>query len=1431
MSLRPERAAAGRPVGDGGHTVGMVGWRPSRGGSATVDWTRFVWTDTTSAGRHVDADGFTVRPSWVPRIPRDYFVADQHRHVLPPLTTLAGLEDVPVCAVIAERGGGKSTLFAAEHQRYCRLGMPSELIDLRRIPGAAMLAEDLAAARRALGSRVSTDCGRDGLVHLYVDLDEGLPADSCSRVLGRALRDFQGDFGRRLRIRISCRPPSWGVYADALERQMIGGAIPEVFLAPLCEEDVGQAALWFGLDAESVLEMVRERGIGPVAARPVTLFMLLDRLREGGRIPQTLSELMDEAVEGLCRRPASEAAGVAPRHLTVGVRRIATGLHLSGSAMLGLNGTDADDVLALEDLLGTESDLGAVVHVDWQLARAAADTGVFTATGVQTLALAHQIFADHLARRWLLSRQATPEQLIGILTGEGRDGRRRVLPRFSELAAMLASTVPAVFDRLLDIDPVALLRCDRQVIGDGERARIVRALLDLEDDTGVFDSGAPLLAALSCASAARVIGEALEAGGAVGLIRACRIASYLGDHGLNAVLLKLAADRAEGSDVRSAAARALSRPLDAEHAAGLAAAVSDPEVDNEVFAALLAAGWPGTLDADLVISLLDRRIGYVEDSSYTGLPIFQLWPAGTQDLIKLLAWTASKLNELKGPHGGGWLSVDVERTGSEVTAELLIRFLDDADPRLESTLVEALEASCLELIECPTPVDAVLQAAPSLRGRLGPAVLAAVSDRRVADALLHLTSLVAVPDDLGWFADFIAGEPPERRLHWSRRLVYDADLLDEEQFAALWALGDRLPEVAAWLRNRCSVQLDDRLHEPVGPERELLGVSDLEPVSIVSEPEFSARALAAALEADLPLLKRWNGVSTALPRRSKNIVRLHDHPDGDTLRRIPHDLRGNFLDLAQEVVATIPASRGRTAVEAAFGDDSDMARFMWHIDEHVMAGVGAWLLGFDARPEMAALIPADTALQWLRILLYVGEDGYSEHDLVVPRRVITALIGNVGPAQAATVILDEVSVLSARYGEPTVIELLRDAWRPELIREVVDRLDQVPPECAAALLQPLLMSGSTIAAEAALSILADQGGDLRRRGHVARALLFSDTACTTTIEALLLDESLSRIALHTLDCNHDLESSHWPAPVAAQSPELLGRLYRHLNTLYPVNGGADATQGYTETRLRDEVPDLIARHGTWAAARELSELAGPDTQTRWPRLVNRAARAALERDDQGHRLAVLERLTADPRHRIIDGSAQLLDVVTEALEAFHTELHGDLPLVSSLWDQTGTGRTTFKPKNEAKLSDEIARWLRRALAESGVVVNREVQVRRLRESAQNQSADIVVQATTAGPSPRTATVVIEVKCGWNRETLTAMPTQLAERYLARQPDAAGMYVVGWYLCPAWDPDDRRRRAAHRSLGTIESLPAELNTQARALQGRHLIRSHVLDLRI
>lgn len=105
---------------------------------------------------------------------------------------------------------------------------------------------------------------------------------------------------------------------------------------------------------------------------------------------------------------------------------------------------------------------------------------------------------------------------------------------------------------------------------------------------------------------------------------------------------------------------------------------------------------------------------------------------------------------------------------------------------------------------------------------------------------------------------------------------------------------------------------------------------------------------------------------------------------------------------------------------------------------------------------------------------------------------------------------------------------------------------------------------------------------------------------------------------------------------------------------------------------------------------------------------------------------------------------------------------------------------------------------------------------------QGQETDIQVDAVAREPRSgelHRISVIIEVKGCWNRKLMTAMKEQLLDRYLAESGCRYGLYVVGWFLCEAWDSGDYRKGDTPRL--PLHQVREHLQEQAADLPGRSL----------
>lgn len=85
------------------------------------------------------------------------------------------------------------------------------------------------------------------------------------------------------------------------------------------------------------------------------------------------------------------------------------------------------------------------------------------------------------------------------------------------------------------------------------------------------------------------------------------------------------------------------------------------------------------------------------------------------------------------------------------------------------------------------------------------------------------------------------------------------------------------------------------------------------------------------------------------------------------------------------------------------------------------------------------------------------------------------------------------------------------------------------------------------------------------------------------------------------------------------------------------------------------------------------------------------------------------------------------------------------------------------------------------ISEKGIVVNREVQIRRTPGQKTDIHVDAMVSGGRAG-SYETLHAIIEVKGDWNPELATGTKDQLQDRYLKNNRYKYGLYLVGWFCC-------------------------------------------------
>ena len=147
---------------------------------------------------------------------------------------------------------------------------------------------------------------------------------------------------------------------------------------------------------------------------------------------------------------------------------------------------------------------------------------------------------------------------------------------------------------------------------------------------------------------------------------------------------------------------------------------------------------------------------------------------------------------------------------------------------------------------------------------------------------------------------------------------------------------------------------------------------------------------------------------------------------------------------------------------------------------------------------------------------------------------------------------------------------------------------------------------------------------------------------------------------------------------------------------------------------------------------------------------------------------------------IINNDKELLFIILENLKNYEKYLHKDCGAIRDLWNIQGNEQPVHK--SEEDFSDHIKRYLDFVFQQNGIIINREVQIKRklFKDGQPGARTDLWIQAISK--NGETITLCIEVKGNWNQSAQNALTAQLIGNYM-NGPDrtaTAGILLVGWF---------------------------------------------------
>lgn len=1113
-------------------------------------------------------------------------------------------------------------------------------------------------------------------------------------------------------------------------------------------------------------------------------------------------------------------------------------------------------------------------------------TGLFTPVGQGRIGWAHRSYAEYLAGWYLNEHNASVSQIMELLTNP-KDPAGRIIPQLHDVAARLAVLAPGVFQAIMRVDPDVLLRSDVASTDAEVRAALVEALLaNFESgDVPWSHSGYQYYDKLTHPGIALQLRAYITdpAHNERTRIEAINIAERCVVTDLEEDLVRLALDSTQPHLLRTEAAAAVARIGSAAARSRLRPlALGEAGVDqqDELQGWGLRACWPDYLSAGELFSVLHPPQNPDFFGSYSSFLVSDFAEhLSVTNIPAAMRWVRRL------PATRGMVLIKLEHAIDGIIKRAL-QHLDDSQVRssvarfvLEKLRSYELDIDLTTLLADNEPGRKALQLTLlRLLGEVGshrryrrgmrPGARLRLSARAryrkdVSDPwLLHANGIILPIDSEYLVERFKSARSASFRKLLATLLVSlvrrgDRSQLDDIYYVIHPPVGEGSGEGSAVMRSAFSSLLEPRLIASPQAQQEkeyyyesirrrearAARVREAEEEQVDPPPAEQISRELEIIEAREPeaWLDAWWRLNIALALEPDSP--FYDDLESD-LTRLPgwkaadDETHVRIVQAAREYVL-----EGNPYNELWLGIDGAP---MYH---PALAGYRALRLLHKEDPGFLGIVPPAAWGRWAGIILsypVVSEGEEAE--------VKTAL-ACMAYSQAGEAVRDAFRTLARQENRQrdyiSVVRYLSDCWDESLADVALELVGSVEmtPNSFTTLLDQLLahphrLVEATALAESFITNPPPADGDnLEKALHAGLQLMehVEGAGWSRIWPAVQASDDfghrlIERVAGPIRHSNKD---------ALRLSPRELAELYLWLFNHYPPSPD-DQQSGFVTLRrsiayFRDDLLSRMERLGSAKAVAALEHLR--DTLPEQEHLrysVYRALEAFRGQNWQPLSPAQLLELALEPDARVVLTERHLQQVVMESLQRMNEDLQGETPTAIRLWNECvwhpkaaggggcricGHEGSRFTPKDEERLSDEVKRHLEHDLKRRGIIINREVVIRR------SDRTDLYISTfiEERGERRDQITVIVEVKGCWHDEVKTAMQTQLVDRYLRDHACRHGIYLVGWFLCNQW-AEEGRKTECRRAASSMEGLEQILKSQAAGLSGKDLhIEAFVLNV--
>ncbi len=1341
------------------------------------------------------------------------------RWLNPVARSLEMLAEVRLLTLIGDPGIGKSHEVGREVGRLKAAGELVAYLDLGSFATWRDLKDELFA-----DPAVRQWCEDDTTeLSLFLDgFDEATLA--IDKLTDGLLRELSKLDSERLRLRVASRSVVW---SRRLQEGMQGiwpDSNAVYVLAPLTPADVEVAcdAAVPG-DGEAFVREVRLRDVGALAARPVTLRLLLSIYSVGGTLPTSRIEVYSQGAEELAsehaERRLEEGDGDPPRDARLrAARHLAAVSLLSGSPNIARRVPEGGTPLGAVSLDEVTTDAVSLGELE-----AVWESALVVRSGDRRGTWTHRSVAEFLAASSLTS--LSPRTVKHLLADPSDVDR--VTPQLAGVAQWLSQTDADVLGWLAASEPELLLTPDLASRPPGERELIARALIDgllatraptdrrsyhLLDYDGFADDLRPLL---QDGQPSWVRREAIKMA-ADNMLR--DFDTQLVELIENVATSKAPTDYDELVQLADYAAYGLTWCEDPALFDRLWDVVVAKEAPVALRVEVLKLVW-GSVPLSEALSrieltepaVLSRRFAQAV-SDGVGAAI----STGEADPNAVLAWLCAHPEHVLS-------SGELE----ELASKVIVACIESSD-RLDDALWSCIGALCAAEIRTGMDMfdwrrNGVEFPNPAARRRVVVETLLVRNEPADAWSLAGV-GLLANEDFEYWLREYARlqgqGGPEEKVAEGAATALARPDE-SAEVVARRVAVNEPVIEelVDLWYSPERKAQYDASVAAQVEREARLAAER--------GQTLFSSDRAAAALEAS-----DWPPLHDELMRQTaEDDDEKHSYVHGTSVSQ-----RRSWSELtdAQRAAAEAAATEFLAAPPEVITHDA------------AEAAAGACALELDVRGCLPEGITPSVVKQWLPHVVELA----GRFDEAAAMIQVTAV---ADPDWLDDYLVNRLAA-EAQGKHVFLTDRLGSYTSERLELALLDHAteDQADPHVVGALITAALARNPDRAAEAALAIIRRRGDgrpildpengvfDLDDPQHLAwkRAVAAASSVAFSATAASVFDVLLNEFQHDpefAADVIRSTDVANFRSPVFADlSPDQLASLYLWAHANLPRERWTAPGVTMSVNPVEEFAGSLIQRlradptEGDALALDRISaELgdAGEEDSALWIAAAAREAwKSVRESTWVPLRPEVVREILEVPASRAIATPEQLADVLLEAIDGLAEELLRDATLRSIFWQRQKGSSRRYIPNEENEFSDRIARILADRLRR--VVIRREVQLQPGLGAQKGQTPDI--EATVLLDDGSEISCLIEVKGNWHNEVETALTSQLGARYMMGPRGSSGVYLVAWYAGSSWDPDDYRLADSRRH--TFDGLDRSLLAAADVLRAAGIdVKYRLLDL--